>query len=360
MAEEAQHLVIDNGSGMVKAGFSGDDLPRSVLPSIIGKLRVAATIVGEGREIYLGDEAQKKRGILKLEYPIGHGIIENWDYMSMIWQHTFANELRVEPNEHNVLLTEAPSNPRENRAKMTEIMFEEFNVPAMYVSIQAVLSLYAAGRTTGVVLDSGDGVSHTVPIYEGYALPHAIERADLAGRDLTDWMSKILMKSGINLTTSAELEIVRDIKEKLCYVAQDYGAECEKFQSDPTSIQKPYELPDGNVVTIGAERFECPELLFQPNKNGSQHEGIHKLTFSSITKCDIDVRADLLKNVCLSGGSTMYQGIDTRMETELTKLAAQGMKVKIIAPQERKYSVWIGGSILSSLATFESMWIKKS
>ncbi|KAI8018736.1 hypothetical protein LOK49_LG04G00073 [Camellia lanceoleosa] len=339
-------IICDNGSGSVKAGFAGDDAPRVVFPSMIGQPRNKHAMIGIGqKDMYFGDEAQAR--------------LRDWETMERLWDHTFKDELQVTIEEHPVLLTEAPLNPKTNRGKMVEIMFEAFEVPATYLAIQAVLSLYGSGRTTGIVMDSGEGVTHVVPIYEGYALPHAVQRLDLAGKDLTDYLTKILAEEGYIFTTSAEREIARDIKERLTYVAIDFEKELA-MSRESFELDKQYELPDGQVIKIGAGRFKCPEVLFDPSRNGMElGGGIHETVFKSIRRCDMDIRRDMFANVVLSGGTTVIPGMADRLLKELNSLTPPGVKVRVIAPPERKYGVWIGGSILASLSTFQQMWITK-
>uniref|UniRef100_A0A914H8L0 Actin n=1 Tax=Globodera rostochiensis TaxID=31243 RepID=A0A914H8L0_GLORO len=310
-------IVMDNGSAMFKAGFAGDEEPRAVFPSIVGRPpRQQGVMVGMGqRDAYVGYKAQNERGILTLKYPIEHGIVTNWDDMEMIWHHTFENELNVEPTEFRVLLTEVALNSRENREKMVEVMFEKFKIPATYVEIQALLALYASGRTTGVVLASGDGVTCAMPINE-VPVPVPVSNASLhlgiAGRDLTEHLVNILTERGYSFTTTAQREAVRDIKEKLCYVASDFKQEMATADSS-SSLKVKYELPDGQVITVGNERFRCPEALFEPSRTCA---GIHKIVHNSIVNCDNDIHKDLYANIVLSGGTTMFSGIAKRGSEE--------------------------------------------
>lgn len=352
--ENTVTLVIDNGSGMCKAGIAGETLPREVFPAIVGtpKRSTQMPLVGEQR-IFVGTDAQIRRGILTVKYPIVHGIVTNWDDMERVWHHAFYSRLRVNPNDQLVMLTEAPLNPKANRERMAEIFFESFKVKGFFVKVQAVLALFASGRTTGIVLDSGDGVTHTVPIYEGYILPHAVVSVNLAGRDLTDYMVRLLTERGYSFTTTAEREIVREIKETLAFVAIDPDA------SEGAMIEHEYKLPDETTVNVGPEAFRCTEALFKPALLGMEAPGIHEIIFQCISTCDIDLRAEFYSNIVLSGGTTMFAGLRERLMKEVQSLAPANSKVNIVAPPERRYSVWTGGSILASLPGFTATWVTR-
>jgi centractin len=242
-------IVIDNGSGVLKAGFAGADKPKVVFRSCVGRTKHTRVMPGgalEGNDVFIGSKVEEHAGALKLSYPIENGIVENWADMERIWSFLYTKDnLNVVSEEHAVLLTEAPLNPISNREKAAEIFFEGLNVPALFCSIQAVLSLYASGRTTGVVLDSGDGVTHVVPVYEGFALPHAITRMDIAGRHVTNHLQLLLRRSGHTFHTTSEMEVVRQIKESCCVVAFN-----PTEQENQTQSKFPYSLPDGTTIGI--------------------------------------------------------------------------------------------------------------
>ncbi|CUM46415.1 uncharacterized protein AC631_04524 [Debaryomyces fabryi] len=396
-----QPVVIDNGSGNLKAGFAGEDKPKAYASAIIGRPKYQKIMAGSlissgddnknGDETFIGDIAQQNRGLLRLSYPIEHGVVNNWDDMEKLWYHTYTQDLKTNAEEHPLLITEAPLNPRINRDKMCQILFELFNVPCIYVSIQAVLSLYASGRTTGVVIDSGDGVSHIVPVYEGFALPTSIKRMDIAGRDITENLSFNLRRmTGISLHSSSELEIVRLIKEKCCYISKDPMKDEALYSSSAynhylntnsqnikeSNLLASYKLPDGHTIQLGAERFRSTEILFNPQLIGDESPGLHELASLAIAKTDMDLRPVLYQNVVLSGGNTLLKNFGDRLLVELKNQQSQQtgsygiwnasrntnnydtkMKIKIHAPPERKYSTWIGGSILAGLSTFKKMWV---
>ncbi|KAJ9658058.1 centractin- actin- protein of the dynactin complex [Coniosporium apollinis] len=355
-------IVLDNGSGTIRAGFAGQDLPKCYFPSFVGRPKHARVLAGalEG-DVFIGPRAQELRGLLKINYPLEHGIVTDWDDMERIWQFVYSEELKTVSEDHPVLLTEPPLNPRNNRDTAAQILFETFNVPALYTSIQAVLSLYASGRTTGIVLDSGDGVSHAVPVYEGFAMPNSIRRIDVAGRDVTEHLQTLLRKAGYIFHTSAEKEVVRMIKEKTGYVALDPAKEEREWSASSRTDNKSvdYTLPDGQKLKIGVERFRAPEILFNPELIGLEYPGVHQIVVDAINRTDMDLRKSLFGSIVLSGGSTLTKGFGDRLLHEVQRLAVKDMRIKIFAPPERKYTTWTGGSILAGLSTFKKMWVEK-
>lgn len=360
-------LVLDNGSGSIRAGFAGAELPSAHFPSYVGRPKHPRVLAGalEG-DVFIGSRAEEIRGLLKLNWPLEHGIVTDWDDMERIWRYVYESELKTMSEEHPVLLTEAPLNPRENREIAAQVLFETFNVPAIYIAVQATLALYAAGETTGVVLDVGDGVSHAVPIYEGFAIKNAIRRMDVAGRDVTEHLQTLLRKAGWVFHTSAEKEVVRQMKEKISYVAADPRKEEKEWarsiypgaEEERRKKIAEYILPDGKKIKIGAERFRAPEILFDPEIIGLEYPGVQHMLVDAIQRTDMDLRKKLYQHIVMSGGGTLTKGFGDRLFSEVQRLAVKDMKIRIYAKPERKDLTWRGGSILAGLSTFRKVSLR--
>ncbi|KAI8541284.1 hypothetical protein RHMOL_Rhmol08G0049800 [Rhododendron molle] len=288
-------IVCDNGTGYVKCGFAGENFPTSVFPCVVGRpmLRYEESLTEqELKDIVVGDACLDLRHQLDVSYPVTNGIVQKWDDMGHVWDHAFFNELKV------------------------ETMFEKYNFAGVFIQIQAVLTLYAQGLLTGLVIDSGDGVTHVVPVVDGYSFPHLTKRMNVAGRHITSYLVDLLQRRGYAMNRNADFETVRDIKEKLCYISYDYKREYQ-LGLETTILVKNYTLPDGRVIKVGTERFQAPEALFTPELIDVEGDGMADMVFRCIQEMDIDNRMMLYQHIVLSGGSTMYPGLPSRLEKEI-------------------------------------------
>uniref|UniRef100_A0A8C5ES56 Actin-related protein 2 n=1 Tax=Gouania willdenowi TaxID=441366 RepID=A0A8C5ES56_GOUWI len=331
----------------VKCGYAGSNFPEHIFPALVGRPIIRSTAkVGniEIKDLMVGDEASELRSMLEVNYPMENGIVRNWDDMKHLWDYTFGSEkLSIDSRNCKILLTEPPMNPTKNREKIIEVMFETYQFAGVYIAIQAVLTLYAQGLLTGVVVDSGDGVTHICPVYEGFSLPHLTRRLDIAGRDITRYLIKLLLLRGYAFNHSADFETVRMMKEKLCYVGYNIEQE-QKLALETTVLVESYTLPDGRVIKVGGERFEAPEALFQP----------HLINVEGV---DLNNQRT---HIVLSGGSTMYPGLPSRLERELKQLYLERVlkgdvdklskfKIRIEDPPRRKHMVFLGGAVLADI-----------
>lgn len=368
-------IVLDGGTGFLKVGYAAQNFPEFQFPSIVGRPILRSEEQGESdivlKDIMCGDEAAAARSMLQISYPMENGIVKKWEDMQHLWNYTFYDKMKIDPTDRKILLTEPPMNPLKNRQTMAEVMLEGYGFGGVYVAIQAVLALYAQGLSSGVVVDSGDGVTHIVPVFESTVLNHHIRRLDVAGRDVTRNLIALLLRRGYALNRTADFETVRQIKEKLCYVSYDLELD-QRLSEDTTVLVESYTLPDGRVIRVGSERFEAPECLFQPHLVDVDQPGMAELLFNTIQGTDLDVRSSLYKAIVLSGGSSMYPGLPSRLEKELKQLwltrVLQGnperlnkFKVRIEDPPRRRHMVFLGGAVLANLiADKEDMWVTKA
>ncbi|XP_066110776.1 actin-like protein 7B [Saccopteryx bilineata] len=349
-------LIIDLGSQYCKCGHAGQPRPTHFISSTVGRRHPEAAEVGDARkETYVGHELLNMEAPLKLVNPLKHGVVVDWDCVQSICEYVFHTAMKIVPEEYAILVSDPPLSPRGNREKYAELMFETFGVPALHVASQSLLSLYSYGKTTGLVVESGHGVSHVVPISEGNVLPGLTGRAEYAGGALTNYLLQLLNEAGHRFT-DAHLHIVEHIKKMCCYSAflpeEELGLRLEELRVE-------YELPDGELITIGHERFRCAEMLFQPGLVGSGQPGLQALTAACLGQCrEAGFREEMSGNVLLCGGCTMLDGFPERFQRELSALCP-GDSPAVAAAAERKTSVWTGGSILASLQAFQQFWVSK-
>ena len=355
MEEETKTVVvIDNGTDNIKAGFAGDDAPRKIFPSYVGYTkRSPINLAMDEKNFYVGDEAKEKRGRLDMHKPFLDSIAKNWEDVENLWTYTIYDTLKVCPDECFSVITESPLNPAKYREKSIEILFELFNFEGVYLASKSLLSLYATGRTSGCVVDSGYGASFAVPIYEGYASPQTIQHLDLGGRHLDDYLNKILFEKGYEFTTPLELELISEIKEKLCVLRAD-----NKYKPREVDF-KVHPLPDDSVVRLSTERYDIPEAIFDPKKIGLEQDGLHEIVFKSILKTNSDIRKEMFSNIILAGGNTLFENFQTRMKNEILELAPVKTPIDVVATKERQYSSWIGGRVIGNMETFQFLCISR-
>jgi centractin len=347
---EGTCVVADFGSANVYGGFGGAEQPM-LFRNVVGDLKHRASLPTVLSEKVVSNDVDNFRGLLKLGYPLQHGHVVDWNGVSRVLSN-MNGALGVNCKDHPVLMTEAALTSRPQRYKLAQLLFEECQHPAALFATQGLLSLYASGTTTGVVVDIGDGVTQTCPTFEGYTIRDAVRRVDFGGRDVTDYLRALLRQYGNFFDTSAEVDIVRLMKEQRCQVAAS-------SKEVSTKLIK-HKLPDGSEISLGPELSQATEVFFNPALIGREHGGVAAIAAESIRLTDVDLRREIFQNVVLAGGSTLTTNFPSRFLQELTKTTPKDCKVRIVAPAERLHTSWIGGSFLSQLSTFKQMLVKKS
>ena len=360
-------IVIDIGSGEVKAGFSGEEKPKVIFKNYFGEpkyKRVLHSYDNDGndiREQYIGDDCEKYLGLIKLRYPVNHGVFEKEQDIFSTFNHIYSklglNSQEIK--EHPVLITEPILNPRTNREKIAKMLFENLGVPAIFFASQPILSLFSTSVTTGIILESGEGVSQSCVVFEGYSIPFSYERYNYGGRDVTDYLKNMLKRRGYNFYNSTEIKLVNDIKEKMCYLETNKRAELPKKVLNKKLIQ--YYLPDGNNITIDDEITLAPEILFNPEYIGKEYLSFTQMIINSINKIDIELRKKAYESIWLSGGNTAFKDLNHKLNDELRNIFGKNFAINILENEKinPQYRCWVGGNIISTLEIFKKMWVTR-
>jgi len=367
------NVVIDHGTYNTKAGFSTQDNPSTILSSIVGHGRHKGAMKALGlKDTYVGTQAQDLRGILAISNPIKQGVVQDWDDLEAIWDHIWLKELQASPSDLPALLTHPPPSNSGDWNKMAEILMEKLEVPALYLANKSVMALYGGGQMTGISVDSGHDTTYIVPSYQGNPIQEATLTLRLGGKQVTEQLMNLLLngkysfpddnfllwrkkkKSKFNVTS--KMEIIREMKEQHSYISTNY----QKEIVEDTFPEKSIRLPDGNMIVMGKESIQAPEIMFQPGLAMKKSCGLHELVYYSLMKCDEKLRPELLANITLSGGNTKFPGMEKRLYSELVKLLPDKTSVRVRALPNRELLGWIGGARLSNLSSFQRFWVTKA
>lgn len=374
-------VCIDNGSSIIKAGFGAEHEPRLLLNNCVGQTKHASMLVSDSTHhpssqqqqkqdsrryssVFIGDEALARKSTCHLSQPMNHSTVNDWDHMEKVWMHMYQKGLEINPEEHPVLLT-YHQNQVTNSTRTMELFFEQFQVPALYIGLQSMYTLLASGRVSGLVIDCGDTMMNAVPFFEGQYLRHAKTQMELGGRQVTQYLARLIKVSGerganLDPTVVGDLDCVTRMKHRHAFVSQDYEADKVKAR-ESSSLTVSHELPDGTVIELNEERFKCAEVLFDPSKIGLEIDGIHENTCLAIRRSDLDLRRTMYENIVLVGGSSLLEGLDTRLTQELIHLAPANMKIQVVKPEKSELLPWIGMSLYAAFygLTSSDHWISR-
>ncbi|KAH8741181.1 actin [Cryptosporidium ryanae] len=367
-SDREQCIVIDCGSGYMKAGTSNDKSPTCIFPSMVGQYRSRYVPEDEDNNpVFVGEEAIAQRKKLSLTFPIDHGHIDDWTKFEELLNYLFYRGLDIDPLDCSVIITKPPLCSNRHEEKITELMFEMFQTQSLNIALQGLMALYCAGKTTGVACDIGEGVTQVVPVYDGYCDSSSLRRADIGGQEITMYLQKLLSDRGYIATTRDDLEHVRIIKETLCYIAKDPSLENERLEEETSQV---YTLPDGltlhdevtNKIELDKERFYAPEVLFDPGLIMRDVQPVHELVMESIMSSPIEVRKSLMSSIILSGGTSLFSGIVERFEEELMYICPSQAKnnIRVTPSEDRNFAVWKGAQLFSELKNYqENLWISR-
>ena len=361
-------IIVDIGSGEVKAGFSGEENPKVIFQNYFGEpkyKKILRTFNNEQElnEQFIGEDCEKYMGLIKLRFPVKHGVFENEQDILSVFNHLFSklglNSQEIK--EHPVLITEPLLNPFTNREKIAYSLMDNLGVPALFFASQPILSLFSTSNTSGTVLESGEGVTQSCVIYEGYSIPSSYERYNYGGGDVTEYLKNLLKKRGYHFYNSTEYRLVRDIKENSCFCyPNNANNDIEETKRSANKNPNNYYLPDGSCILIGDEKLLAPEILFNPEYIGKEYLSFPDMIINSINKVDIQIRLKSYENILLSGGNTCFNALNEQLHSELKNKVIKNMKININKSEKPKYSCWIGGNIISTLEIFKKMWVTKN